>query len=150
MRSLELPELIFSPWYSWGERNSFPLRLYPGVYLISITERKDLEHQYHSWQDVSYIGMTNSRAGLASRWRQFDRSINGDRGHSGGNTVFEELGPHSNWSENLYVAAMAVECNPRRPEADDYRRMGWVTFFEYEAFALFHEKVGGHPRYNKR
>ncbi len=150
MRTIQIPKLVFSSWYAWEQRAEFPLRKYPGVYLLSITDRKNLAAQHPSWQDVSYIGRTNSRGGLISRWGQFNRSINGGRGHSGGNTVFQDLGSHPEWSKSLYVAAMGVKCDPQAPTSDDYLRMGWVAFFEYEAFSRFHEEVGGHPRYNKQ
>ena len=150
MRTIRLPRLVFSSWYSWERRAEYPRCKYPGVYLLSITEKKDLDGQHPSWHDVSYIGMTNAQGGLISRWGQFDRTINGGEGHSGGRTVFQDLGPYSGWSKSLYVAAMGVECDPRAPTTDDYIRMGWVAFFEYEAFARFHEEAGGHPPYNKQ
>ena len=150
MRAIHLPKLTFSSWYSWEGRTEYALRKYPGVYLLSISEKRDLHGQQPFWYDVSYIGRTNSQGGLVSRWRQFDRSIKGGRGHSGGKTVFQHLGPYPEWSRNLYVAAMGVECDPRTPTHDDYIRMGWVAFLEYEAFALFHKEVGRHPQYNKQ
>lgn len=150
MRSIQLPDLHFSPWYAWEKRSQYPLRRYPGVYLLAIDKRTDLHGKTPSWNDVVYIGMTNSRGGLASRWRQFNRTINGGSGHSGGRTVFLDLGPYPEWRYYLYVAAMGVQCDVKFPSADDYLQMGWVAFYEYEAFAIYSDVVGGHPKYNKK
>ena len=43
MRYIELPELIFSNWYSWDNRINYPLKRYPGVYAIAISSDKLLE-----------------------------------------------------------------------------------------------------------
>ena len=149
MRSIELPELKFSDWYKWDNRNQYVLKGYPGVYLISITDNPRLEGSSPEWKDVVYIGMTNSMGGLTSRWSQFLNGIRGKPGHSGGKTIFENMGNYDNWKEHLFVAAMGVECDVKNPMKDDYLKMGWVAYFEYEAFAYYYENVGGHPRYNK-
>jgi hypothetical protein len=141
---------VFSSWYAWENRQRFPQQDYPGVYLMAISPRTDLEGTPPDWRDVVYIGMTNSQGGLAARWRQFNRSIHGNRGHSGGKTAFAALGPYPSWTDCLYVAGMAVPCDVLTPGRDDYLRMGWVAFYEYEAFARYCEAVGGHPRYNQK
>jgi len=146
----ECPKLQLYSWYKWNNRLDYPLRKYPGVYCISITEKKNLIGSDVDWGDVVYIGMTNSRGGLQSRWRQFQDSISGKYGHSGGNTVFNDLGHHDTWHFQLYVAAMGIKVNTTNPTADDYRKMGMVAYLEYETFARYHEAVGGHPKYNKR
>jgi len=143
-------KLQLSSWYKWTNRLDYPLRKYPGVYCISITEKENLEGTNVGWGDVVYIGMTNSRGGLQSRWRQFHNSITGKYGHSGGNTIFKRLGHFDTWQLYLYVAAMGKKVNTADPSADEYRKMGMVAYLEYEAFAQYFEAVGGHPKYNKR
>ena len=54
------------------------------------------------------------------------------------------------WVEKLYVSAMVIECNVREPTSEDYIRMGWVAFLEYDGFAKFSTEIGGHPKYNKK
>src|SRR5258708_35304302 len=112
MGKVEVPELKFSYWYTWENRGDYPLGRYPGIYLIAITEKSDLEGQTPEFEDVCYIGMSNSRSGLFGRWRQFNHSICGKPGHSGGRTICATLGVYPNWgNSHLYVAAMSIECN---------------------------------------
>jgi hypothetical protein len=150
MRNISLPHLKFSEWYEWKNRNEYPLKTSPGVYLLSITPKSDLAGKEPSFEDVVYIGMTNSRLGLCGRWNQFFNSVSGKGGHSGGMRVFLDKGHYDTWKDYFYVAAMGVECNVRNPTDEDYLKMGWVTYLEYEAFALYYRNVGGHPKYNKR
>jgi len=149
MRTIEIPELSFTKWFKWENRDNIPNVQYPGVYLIAITD-KLLEGIKPQWNDVSYVGMTNSKGGLRSRWRQFDRSIRGKSGHSGGKTIYKLLGNYESWPLNLYVASMSVKCNISDPTNIDYIKMGIVAFYEYEAFAEHYLNVGGHPKYNKK
>jgi hypothetical protein len=150
MRKVEIPALQFSNWYHWNRRSEFPDNKFPGVYLISVTSRSDLHGLSIGWKLVSYIGMTIAKGGLSSRWRQFDRAIRGGIGHSGGRAVYQEMGPYPESGYNVYVAARVIECNQQFPSEKDYLKMGWVAFYEFEAFSMYHKKVGGHPRYNKR
>jgi hypothetical protein len=136
VRSVEMPEPRFSDWYRWSDRTKFPDKKYPGVYIISISPREDLAGSPPLFSDVCYIGMTAARGGLASRWRQFFHTVQGGRSqHSGAKTIFLEKGAYEQWREHLYVAAFAVPCEIVSPTADDYVKMGWVAFMEYEAFA---------------
>lgn len=151
MRNIELPELSFSPWKHWAERKEIQNSEYPGIYLISIS-KKDLLGQYPEYKDVVYIGMTNSKQGLRGRWNQFHNSISGKRGHSGGNTVFKELGYYQEWKESLYVSAMPIICNTVSPDENDLLKMGWVAYLEYEAFSQYYESENesNKPKYNKK
>jgi hypothetical protein len=133
----------------WENRNEYKFKLFQGVYVIAVTNKR-LEGEKVTWNDVVYIGMTNSLGGLSNRWRQFDRAINGKFGHSGGKTIYEDLGPYYKWKKNLFVAAMGIECNVKNPKDEDYIRMGWVAFYEYEAFSMFFRNTGEHPKYNKQ
>ena len=151
MRHIAVPEMKFCPWFAWENRKKIPLREMPGIYLLSVT-RKNLEGQSPEWADVAYIGMTNSRQGLIGRWQQFFNSVRGKNGHSGGNTVFADLGHYESWKERLFVAAMPIECSVAAPTEQDLIKMGWVAYLEYEAFAEYHRHVRGRgkPRYNTR
>lgn len=147
MRKVAIPKLEFSQWYKWENRNRYQLKICSGVYLIAIST-KNLENEKPLFSDVVYIGMTKRKQGLQGRWRDFQRAINGGEGHSGGKTIFKDKGSYHVWIEKLYVSAMGIECNAIKPTSEDYIKMGWVAFLEYEAFAQFYKEVGGHPKYN--
>lgn len=151
MRRIPLPEMKFCPWFAWETRRQTPLCEMPGIYLLSIT-RKNIAGRSLDWADVSYIGMTNSRQGLVGRWQQFFNSVRGKDGHSGGNTVFADLGHYDSWNKKLFVAAMPIECNVSAATEHDLIKMGWVAYLEYEAFATFrrHLPMRGKPQYNTR
>lgn len=151
MRHIAAPEMKFCPWFAWENRQDVPLSQKPGIYLLSIT-RRNLAGLLPDWADVSYIGMTNSRQGLLGRWQQFFNSVRGKDGHSGGNTVFADLGHYESWNKKLFVAAMPIECNVSVPTEQDLIKMGWVAYLEYEAFAEYHRHfpARGKPRYNTR
>lgn len=149
MRQVSIPKLNFSPWYSWENRNQYPLGSYPGIYLVAISN-KALEGTMPVFSDVVYIGMTLAQKGLKGRWGQFQRCLRGGEGHSGGKRVFEDKGHYDKWREKLYVSAMGIECNVKEPTSEDYIKMGWVAFLEYDGFAKFASEVGGHPKYNKK
>ncbi|MCQ1537137.1 hypothetical protein FTO70_15935 [Methanosarcina sp. KYL-1] len=141
----------FSKWILWEERGDFELKHYPGIYMISITD-KNLHGLKVDYKDVVYIGMTNSRKGLCGRWKQLDNTIKGKEGHNGGRTIRSKLGPYDDWNKKLFVCAKAVACevkrNKRTPE--DLRIMGKIACLEYEALAEFKEITGTEPEYNKQ
>ena len=139
----------FAKWMRWEERDKYSLKYFPGVYIIAVTN-KMLSGKTPSWNDVVYIGMTNSIGGLSNRWRQLDRSINGKFGHSGGKSIYQDLGSYKKWRKSLYVAAMGIECDVKEPTGKDYIKMGWVAYFEYEAFSQYFKEIGKHPKYNKQ
>ena len=96
--------------------------------------------------------MTNSQKGLQGRWYQFFQSVRGKSGHSGGNTVYKELGHYDTWAENLLVCALPVICNSIDPSEKDLIDMGRVAFLEYDAFAAFFRAMPKikKPRFNKK
>ena len=151
MKKLLVPQLSFGIWRAWEDRDAIRNRRYPGVYLLAITTKR-LAGQRARVEDASYIGMSNNQNGLNARWGQFDRAIHGLRGHSGGNTIYADLGHYSNWKRRLFVAAVSVPCNPDDPTPKDYRLMGMVALLEYEAFAIFRRKNPEQkkPQYNKK
>ena len=151
MRRIAIPALRFSSWYAWKNRREIPGCNYPGVYVIAITRRK-LAGCRVDWKDVSYIGMSKSKNGLNGRWSQFQNSIHGRDGHSGGWTIYKKLGHYNRWKRKLFVAAMPVKCNPHKQTPTDLRLMGWVVYLEYEARSVFCQRSPkrGKPRYNKQ
>ena len=150
MRQVSIPELNFSPWYSWENRKRYPLKKLPGVYIIAICE-KALEGKIPSFSDVVYIGMTVRKDGLIGRWRDLDRCLRkGGGSHSGGESILKDKGDYKDWHEKMYVSGIGIECNVKEPTPEDYIKMGSVAFLEYDGFAKFAAEVRGHPKYNKK
>lgn len=148
-----VPKLKFSEWIPWKKRGRFKRAYFPGIYMIAIT-RKNLEGMKPHHRDVKYIGMTNSKTGLYGRWNQFDQSIKGRPGHSGGWTVYYDLGSYNRWKKRLglYVAAMPLKCDVdkklRKP--GDLHVMGLIAYLEYFALAEYKRKTGKEPKYNTK
>lgn len=140
-----MPRLYFGQWFHWGERKSIEGVNSPGVYILTMSSR-NLAGKSASIGNAQYIGMTNSQKGLIGRWYQFHRAIRGYGTHSGGTTVYRELGHYDSWKLDLYVAALPVACNPESRRPRDYLLMGAVAYLEYKAFAKFSES---HPRLGK-
>lgn len=147
-----MQELSFTKWVSWDKRNQIVGCEFPGVYAIAITVN-DLSGSSFDYSYAQYIGMSNSLNGLKGRWSQLHQGIRGIRGrHSGGDTIFKELGHFEIWKKKLFVAACPVECSPFEATPNDLRLMGIVAYLEYEAFASFSENVAdmNKPKYNKK
>lgn len=126
----------------------------PGVYLLACPEksRRDLEGQKINVKDVDYVGMSNSKAGLAGRLRQFKRAIEGRRGHSGGNNFVQHKGKYSKLKHGpFYFAVWNTECCNKKsaPEANDFRAMGHVACLEQYAIAYVKEKNRRVPKLNR-
>ena len=145
------PTLKFSAWIPWEDRHQYECRHMPSVYLLAISS-KNLKGWSASYADTSYIGMTTARGGLISRWNQFDRSIQGKEGHSGGITIYRDLGNYKRWKRKLFVAAHPMQCNMHKNTrtANDLVRMGWVAFLEYKALAEYRKLMGKEPKYNTK
>ncbi len=149
--TVSIPELAFTAWCRWENRNSIGGANNPGVYVLAITD-EELEGQSVQLSQVCYVGMSNSKKGLKGRWGQFAQAIRGVRGrHSGGDTIFKDLGPYEGWNSQLVVAACPVACNVEASTPEDLRNMGIVAYLEYEAFAQFVEynPMLSRPKYNK-
>ena len=117
--------------------------------------------------------MTNSKKGLNGRWKQFNNSIHGKKGHSGGNRIRRDLekGEINNIKfqdteslvEKLYVCSQTLEpdVNVFKEERTfkDLTNMGVIAYLEYKALAEY-KKIAGfkgikgmkptwnEPRYN--
>lgn len=140
MRKIEMPEMKFTKWHKWEEREQkIPDCNKPGIYLISITDNNGLEDKPHDWKDVSYIGMSNSKAGLKGRWHQFDKAMQtGKPVHSGGLKVHKD----QKKAKLVFVAAMVIDCDVQKCNELNLIKMGQVAYLEYEAFAEFYKHSG--------
>ncbi len=150
MRDITFPRLRFSRWYAWNRRDEYLHVHRPGVYIIYITKRPRLHLKKSDLYKASYIGMTVSKGGLRSRWRQFDRAVRGLGGHSGGNAIYKEKGNYKKWTESLYVAALSVDIRVSQPRPSDYREMGKAAYLEYDALARYFRRHGKLPPFNTK
>lgn len=150
---MEKPRLKFSKWYKWEDRNNFPGKDLPGVYMISVTNKK-LEGEKVKFEDVVYVGMSNAKRGLTNRLYQLHKAIQGHRGgHSGGMSIYDEMGDYSTWRKKAYFCVISIECNVDKNNnrtPSDLIKMGWVAFLEYEALSKFLKIMGREPEYNKQ
>lgn len=133
-----LVSLQYSNFFAWADRSQYEKFDDPGVYALCMTPLS-LAGDKFSWEYVIYIGMTTTS--LRKRLNQFNRSIQGKRGHSGGNTLYAEM-QGSVDSSQIYVAMVGLECDVKKREPDDLRILGKVVYLEYEAFAQFSEAMG--------
>jgi len=152
MNDRDIQNLEFTPWHPWDKRKSISRVRFPGVYLIRITNSDLIDDSPARICDACYIGMTNSKGGLAGRLNQFNTTITieGKKDHNPATRIRRDRGLYGTWNERLYVAVMAIECNVEKPNDEDYMKMGWVTFLEYEAFAQYYREHQSLPRYNTK
>ncbi len=140
----------FSQWIKWEDRNSLNGIKYPGIYCIAISET-DLSNQDFEWiSRITYVGMTNSIAGLRGRLKQFDNTIIGKRGHGGADRFRFKYENYQDLVDKLYVSVCSFECNVKSNDPKGLRIMGNVAKFEYDCFAEYVERFGDLPEFNNK
>ncbi|MDM8162247.1 hypothetical protein QUH73_20710 [Labilibaculum sp. K2S] len=140
----------FSQWTKWEDRNSLNGIKYPGIYCIAISET-DLSEQNFEWiPKISYVGMTNSKAGLKGRLKQFDNTIIGKKGHGGADRFRFKYENYQELLDKLYVSVCSFECDVKSNAPKDLRIMGEVAKFEYDCFAEYVENFGCLPEFNNK
>tara|TARA_Y100000310_G_C20575802_1_gene760337 strand:- start:966 stop:1319 length:354 start_codon:yes stop_codon:yes gene_type:complete len=117
--------------------------------MIAITKKK-IGNKKPDYRDVDYVGMTNTS--LQTRWTQFNSSINGKKGHSGGNSIYDELGVYSGWKKKLFVCCIPVDCEVKKKDRNpnDLIKMGWIVFMEYKALSKIKKITTKEPHFNKQ
>jgi len=139
----------FSIWERWEQRNNLILKNTPGIYCIAIS-KNFLSGKKFKWiEEIQYIGMTHSQAGLKGRLKQFDNTINGKTGHGGADRMLYDNKNYTQLTSKLYVAVCPFPCNVKQQSPADLRTMGEVRKAEYECFAIYSEKFGDLPKYNQ-
>ncbi len=142
--------IVFSQWARWINRTTLAGISYPGVYILAISST-DISGTPFLWcPEIVYVGMTNSKRGLKSRLRQFDKTIKGGDGHGGGHRVRFKHPDYARLTPRLYVSVCPYECDVASNDPDDLRIMGDVAKCEYECFALFAEQFGRLPEFNDK
>ncbi len=124
---------------------------YPGVYIVCKTN-KNIDGNDFSWfEDIVYIGMTNSKNGLKGRLKQFDNTISKkQKDHGGAQRVLYKHPTYDNLVKNLFVSIRPFECNVSSNNTEDLRIMGKVSEFEYICFAEYVEKFKRLPEFNDK
>ncbi len=140
----------FSKWVKWENRNKLNNIKFPSIYIIAISA-KNLEGKKFNWiQEINYIGMTNSVAGLKGRLKQFDNTIMGKIGHGGADRFRYEYNNYDNLVKNLYVSIRYFECDVKSNKPKDLKIMGKVAKFEYDCFAEYVQKFKLLPKFNDK
>lgn len=169
-----LPQLAWSEWKPWSQREEIENCDWEGVYRIAVGDPRSL-YLKNGWNRVRYIGMSlraedperpERPTGLRKRWLELDRAMKGRGGHSGGNRIFDAYKMLSGdrftrkpgGRNTVFVSAMPF--SPRRQvpidEPQSYSRQmrehGMVLYLEYAAFAEYCLNVPNNPRpkFNRR
>ena len=140
----------FTRWIRWADRLQLSDLSYPGVYVLAIS-RKDISGKAFSWiPQIAYVGMTNSKGGLRSRLRQFERTIKGGSGHGGARRVRFKHTRYATLNRKLYLAVRPFTCDVSSGQPRDLRIMGDVARFEYVCFARYSRRFGRLPEFNDK
>jgi hypothetical protein len=147
---MPIPAVRFSRWAAWSDREAFPNLELRGVYAICVTRSRLVGIPFKWSADICYIGMTNSKGGLRSRLRQFDRTLHVALEHGGADRFRFMYKDYAKVLPRLYVAVLPVRADVDHPKPRDLRAMGSVAYLEYECLARYHTKFGGVPAFNQR
>lgn len=140
----------FSQWVHWGDRNGLKDLKYPGVYALAISEEW-LSGKPFSWiEQIVYVGMSNSLAGLKGRLKQFDNTIRGKAGHGGAERFRRDYPNHGTLLPFLYVAVAPFECDVTSNFPAALIVMGNVARAEWMCWAEFVTRFGCLPKYNDK
>jgi hypothetical protein len=143
-------ERQFSHWVSWTPRAELTALTQPGVYAVALA-RRALSREKFSWvRQIFYVGMTNSRGGLAARLRQFDRTLRGKLAHGGADRVRFEHPDYKSLVPHLYVSVAPFNCDVATNSASDLRIMGDVAKFEFDCLAEYVKRHGELPQFNDK
>jgi hypothetical protein len=104
MKNINFPEIKFSNWTKWEDKNKLKDINEIGVYLIGKFE--DLPESVNLKDlNIIYIGETCNS--LKARLNQFNNSgIKGKNGHSGGHSYYDK---YKGETKNLYVSIFPIK-----------------------------------------
>ncbi|WP_103664990.1 GIY-YIG nuclease family protein [Gracilimonas amylolytica] len=141
---------MFPEWKKWDNRELLDGLTFPGVYILAITDQSIGGNEFSWLEEIVYVGMTNSKKGLKSRWYQFDRTIRGYTGHGGAKRFRYDYSDYKSLKSNLFVSARYFQCNNKiyPPKPEDLIIMGEVAKFEYVCIAEYMKRFGRRPKYN--
>ena len=140
----------FSKWQKWENRKSMDGLSFPGIYILCLSV-PDISCQPFLWSEsIIYIGMTNSKAGLSGRLKQFDNTIIGKEGHGGADRVRYKHRNYEKLINTLYISTRSFPCDITREDPEDLRIMGDVSKHEYDCFAEFKSQYSRLPEFNDK
>ena len=101
-----VPQIEFSTWFAWSQRNDLPGCRLPGVYALGHFRRAPKGVADPLGRRVEYIGQSCGQGGVIGRLKLFERAAQtGRANHSGGRTYHRTYG---GISDGLCVAAFTV------------------------------------------
>lgn len=143
----------FSNWQQWSTRNKLgEILRYPSVYVVRFNPEKSEENTPFDWtEDIIYVGMTNSIAGLKGRLGQFDGTMRTSRvTHGGADRVRLKYQDYNHFVRSAYVSVCHIACEVTSDRPEDLRLMGKVVELEYLALAKYAERFGRLPEFNNK
>jgi hypothetical protein len=143
-------EKLFGEWCKWGDFASLDKAALPGVYALMVSDKDWTGRGFTIAAEIVYFGMTNAKAGLRGRLKQFENTIQGKTGHGGAERVRNRHRDYHDLVRRLYVAIAPFEANVTSNHPEDLRVMGRVAEFEYLCFAAFVEAFGRLPEFNDK
>ena len=150
MRNKSTHKTKFTKWVKWGNRNELANIGLPGVYVFAMS-RRDISGTEFSWsRDVIYIGMSNAKAGIKARLKQFDNSIKGKRGHSGGIKIRRDHKNYKRLVSEFFVsiAPFTDKVNARPREDEKIIKRTLITKIEHDFLAQYFSNFRRLPTYN--
>jgi hypothetical protein len=138
----------FSVWKRWDKRNSLSGMESPGIYAIAYSRKVIAETEFDFIREIVYFGMTNSKGGMRSRLRAFDRTISGFRGHGGAKRVIFRHPNYASLVSKLYVSIWRQKCDVTSLDPDEWRKKGRIAKREYDCIARYLEIFGDLPEFN--
>src|SRR3989442_15958260 len=141
---MQTPSIRFTNWRPWSKRilmGKAILNL-PGVYLLAHFSHCPAGRARPDSKQVVYVGETCSQT-LKTRWNQFDATVRGGSGHSGGwnyHLSFRTDKPR----KDLFVAAMPVD------QLNEELRPSFIRYAERKLIWDYGKKWGKPPQCNKK
>lgn len=136
-----VPEVRFSPWLAWSQREKFGRGKHPGVYALGVFDGPPPAVTDVLDESVVYLGETCNNS-LLGRLYQFERSAFQARdGHSGGWTYRSRFGDKG---ERLYVSMFPV---PQLPEP---YRSAFIRHVERDLLWKYVMQWGHRPACNSK
>lgn len=159
--NMEVKYILKQKWKLLEKKNiDYINSKYPGVYVIAWSDNETLIEKYVLWEDIYYIGMSNAKAGVQGRLKQFSNGITNGIGHSAANRWYREINRNESYKlenkQKFYFAYILIDCNVHKENRSphDLRKMGEVTKLEYELMSLYKENVknnfNNEPEGNKK
>jgi len=139
MNKANFPEIKFSKWTKWEERNNLDGINEVGVYLLAKFESEPTEINL---KDINIIYIGETCNSLKIRLNQFNSSgIKGKDGHSGGHTYNTK---YHGETKNLYVSIFPIK------ELEGFLKKLYVRYIERKILVEHLAEHGNNSLLNKK